>query len=255
MIEAGLRRYEEVDDEIKKELSKKNKVTVKAQDVEKMLGRRRYKPEVILEKDEVGIINGLAWTSVGGEIMQLEIVSMAGTGKVELTGSLGDVMKESAMTAITYVRANAERFNIDPDFYKTRDIHIHATEAAVPKDGPSAGVTMTVGLVSELTGRPVKRDIAMTGEVTVRGRVLPIGGLKEKSMAAYRGGVKTVFIPKDNIADLQEVDDTVKENVCFVPVSDVDEIINKALVPFRDSEKAVILNGIISKSAAGAISQ
>ena len=232
-----------------------NKVTVKAQDVEKMLGRRRYKPEVILEKDEVGIINGLAWTSVGGEIMQLEIVSMAGTGKVELTGSLGDVMKESAMTAITYVRANAERFNIDPDFYKTRDIHIHATEAAVPKDGPSAGVTMTVGLVSELTGRPVKRDIAMTGEVTVRGRVLPIGGLKEKSMAAYRGGVKTVFIPKDNIADLQEVDDTVKENVCFVPVSDVDEIINKALVTFRDSEKTVILNGIISKSASGAISQ
>lgn len=231
------------------------KVTLKAADVEKMLGKRRFKPEVILEKDEVGIINGLAWTSVGGEIMQLEIASMAGTGKVELTGSLGDVMKESAMAAVSYVRANAERLNIDPDFYKTRDIHIHATEAAVPKDGPSAGVTMTVGLVSELTGRPVKRDIAMTGEVTIRGRVLPIGGLKEKSMAAYRGGVKTVFIPKDNLADLQEVDETVKANVRFVPVSNVDEIIKEALVFDGEKDKTLMLGGIMPNPAVSAISQ
>ncbi len=231
------------------------KVTVKAADVEKMLGKRRFKPETVLEKDEVGIINGLAWTAVGGEIMQLEIASMAGTGKIELTGSLGDVMKESAMAAVSYVRANAERLNIDPEFYKKRDIHIHATEAAVPKDGPSAGVTMTVGLVSELTGRPVKRDIAMTGEVTIRGRVLPIGGLKEKSMAAYRGGVKTVFIPKDNVADLDDVDGTVKANVRFVPVSNVDEIIKEALVLDGEKDNTLMLGGIMPKPAVNAISQ
>lgn len=231
------------------------KVTLKEADVERMLGKRRFKPETILEKDEVGIINGLAWTSVGGEIMQLEIASMAGTGKIELTGSLGDVMKESAIAAVSYVRANAERLNIDPEFYKKRDIHIHATEAAVPKDGPSAGVTMTVGLVSELTGRPVKRDIAMTGEVTIRGRVLPIGGLKEKSMAAYRGGVKTVFIPKDNVADLDDVDSTVKANLRFVPVSNVDEIIKEALVFDGEKDKTLMLGGIMPKPAVSAISQ
>lgn len=231
------------------------KVTLKEADVEKMLGKRRFKPETILKKDEVGIINGLAWTAVGGEIMQLEIASMAGTGKIELTGSLGDVMKESAMAAVSYVRANAERLNIDPEFYKKRDIHIHATEAAVPKDGPSAGVTMTVGLVSELTGRPVKRDVAMTGEVTIRGRVLPIGGLKEKSMAAYRGGVKTVFIPKDNVADLDEVDKTVKANVRFVPVSSVDEIIKEALVLDGEKDNNLMLGGIMPKPAVSAVSQ
>ena len=231
------------------------KVALKEADVEKMLGKRRFKPETILPNDEVGIINGLAWTAVGGEIMQLEIASMAGTGKIELTGSLGDVMKESAMAAVSYVRANAERLNIDPEFYKKRDIHIHATEAAVPKDGPSAGVTMTVGLVSELTGRPVKRDIAMTGEVTIRGRVLPIGGLKEKSMAAYRGGVKTVFIPKDNVADLDEVDKAVKENVRFVPVSSVNEIIKEALVFDGEKDKTLMLGGIMPKPAVNAISQ
>ena len=231
------------------------KVILKEADVEKMLGKRRFKPETILEKDEVGIINGLAWTAVGGEIMQLEIASMAGTGKVELTGSLGEVMKESAMAAVSYVRANAERLNIDPEFYKKRDIHIHATEAAVPKDGPSAGVTMTVGLVSELTGRPVKRDIAMTGEVTIRGRVLPIGGLKEKSMAAYRGGVKAVFIPKDNLADLDEVDETVKTNVRFIPVSSVDEIIKEALVLDGEKDNTLMLGGIMPKPTVNAISQ
>ncbi len=208
----------------------KARVTLKDTDVEKMLGRHRYKPEVILPQNEVGIINGLAWTSVGGEIMQLEIASMSGTGKVELTGSLGDVMKESARAAVSFVRANAEKYGIDPDFYKNTDIHIHATEAAVPKDGPSAGVTITTGLISALTNKPVLRDIAMTGEVTIRGRVLPIGGLKEKSMAAYRGGVKTVFIPNDNIADLEDVDDKVKENVEFIPVSNVNEIIERAIV-------------------------
>ena len=208
----------------------KKRVTIKETDLEGMLGKHKYKPEVILPQNEVGIINGLAWTSVGGEIMQLEVSSMKGTGKVELTGSLGDVMKESAKAAISFVRANAEKYGIDPDFYKNNDIHIHATEAAVPKDGPSAGVTITTGLISALTNRPVKRDIAMTGEITIRGRVLPIGGLKEKSMAAYTGGVKTVFIPKANVPDLEDVDNKVKDNIEFIPVEFANEIIDKALV-------------------------
>lgn len=205
-------------------------VNIKPQDLEALLGHKKYRPDVILPKDEIGIINGLAWTRVGGEIMQMEIAVMEGTGKVELTGNLGDVMKESAAAAITYVRANAAKYGINPDFYKTKDIHIHATEAATPKDGPSAGVTITTALVSAMTKTPIRRDIAMTGEVTVLGRVLPIGGLKEKSMAAYRGGVKTVFIPHENIPDLDDVDETVKAHICFVPVRFVDEIIDAALV-------------------------
>ena len=211
----------------------KSRVVIKDTDLENMLGKHKYKPEEILNSDEVGIINGLAWTQVGGEIMQLEVASMKGTGKVELTGSLGDVMKESARAAISFVRANAEKYGVDPDFYKDCDIHIHATEAAVPKDGPSAGVTITTALISALTNRPVRRDIAMTGEVTIRGRVLPIGGLKEKSMAAYRGGVKTVFIPKANVPDLEEVDSVVKERLEFIPVEFADEIIDKALLPLN----------------------
>ena len=215
----------------------KKRVTIRLSDLETLLGKHKYKPEVILPQNEVGIINGLAWTSVGGEIMQLEIASMKGTGKTELTGSLGDVMKESAKAAVSFVRANAEKYGIDPDFYKEQDIHIHATEAAVPKDGPSAGVTITTGLISALTNRPVRRDVAMTGEVTIRGRVLPIGGLKEKTMAAYTGGVKTVFFPKANIPDLDEVDPKVKENIEFVPVEFVGEIIEKALVPMENNFK------------------
>ena len=229
----------------------KARVVIKDTDLEQMLGKHKYKPEEILSCDEVGIINGLAWTQVGGEIMQLEVASMKGTGKVELTGSLGDVMKESARAAISFVRANAEKYGIDPDFYKDCDIHIHATEAAVPKDGPSAGVTITTALISALTNRPVRRDIAMTGEVTIRGRVLPIGGLKEKSMAAYRGGVKTVFIPKANIPDLEEVDNVVKERIEFIPVEFAYEIIDKALIPLKSEtdnwkmdEKMVVTQSI-----------
>lgn len=247
--EAGVRRLERTIAALCRKSAKliaegsEKRVTVNAETVEKMLGHKRYKPEQILSRDEVGIINGLAWTSVGGEIMQLEVAVMEGTGKIELTGSLGDVMKESAMAAVSYVRSNAERFNIDTEFYKKLDIHIHATEAAVPKDGPSAGVAITTGLVSALTGRAVKRDVAMTGEVTIRGRVLPIGGLREKSMAAYTGGVKTVFIPADNLADLEDVDDIVKQNVSFIPVSFVDEIIEKALDAKKES---AALNGVYS---------
>ncbi len=214
----------------------KKRVTISEKSVTEMLGRHKFSPEVILPTDEVGIINGLAWTSVGGEIMQMEVSVMDGTGKVELTGSLGDVMKESAMTAVSYVRANAQKYGIDSMFYKNKDIHIHATEAAVPKDGPSAGVTMVTALVSALTNRKIRRDIAMTGEVTLRGRALKIGGLREKSMAAYRGGVKTVFIPKENVSDLEEVDDIVKQNVRFIPVSNVEEILEYALLKEENSD-------------------
>lgn len=234
--EAGVRKLERSIASLCGKAAKKiaageaEKVTVKDSDLVSMLGNRKYRPEMILEHDEVGIINGLAWTAVGGEIMQLEVAALSGTGKIELTGSLGDVMKESAAAAVTFVRANAAKYGIDEEFYKKTDIHIHATEAAVPKDGPSAGVTITTALISALTGREVRRDIAMTGEVTIRGRVLPIGGLKEKAMAAYRGGVKTVFIPKDNVPDIDEVDDTVKQNLRFIPVAYVEEIIDCALL-------------------------
>lgn len=231
------------------------RVTVKESDLERLIGKKRYRTEQILEKDEVGIINGLAWTAVGGEIMQIEVAALKGTGKIELTGSLGDVMKESAVAAVSFVRANAARYGIDEDFYKNYDIHIHATEAAVPKDGPSAGVTITTGLVSALTGREVRRDIAMTGEVTIRGRVLPIGGLKEKAMAAYTGGVKTVFIPKENIPDIDEVDEVVRKSIKFVPVSFVSEIIDVALIAHTAKDENSFTAHAPKESKAARISQ
>lgn len=203
-------------------------VTVNEKCVEEMLGKKKYRPESILESDETGIVNGLAWTAVGGEIMQLEVLALNGSGKTVLTGSLGEVMKESAQAAVTFVRANAKKYGVDEDFFKTKDIHIHATEAAVPKDGPSAGITIATGLVSALTGKRIKRDIAMTGEITIKGRVLPIGGLKEKAMAAYRGGVKVVFIPKENIPDLEEVDEAVRKGLTFIPVAFASEVLERA---------------------------
>ncbi len=214
------------------------KIVVNPKMIEGMLGKRRYTPEEILKQDEIGVVNGLAWTAVGGEIMQLEVAVCAGTGKLVLTGSLGEVMQESAKAAVTFVRCHAEEFGISSDFYSKKDIHIHATEAAVPKDGPSAGVTITTALVSALTGLPVRRDIAMTGEVTIRGRVLKIGGLKEKSMAAYRGGVKTVFIPEENKPDLDEIDAACRENIEFIPVSTVNDIIKSAIIGIK-TEKTV----------------
>ena len=205
------------------------KVCVTPVKVREFLGTPKFKKAVGNHRDEVGLVNGLAWTSVGGVIMRLEVVSVKGSGKLEITGSLGDVMQESAKAAVTYVRSRADKFSINSNFYKENDIHIHADEGAVPKDGPSAGVTMATALVSCLTGVPVRRDVAMTGEITLRGRVLPIGGLREKSMAAYKEGIKTVFIPAENVADLDEVDDIVKQNVEFVPVENIDQIIKMAL--------------------------
>ncbi len=210
-------------------------LTVSVKNLNDVLGAAKYKNTFNNKADEVGLVNGLAWTAVGGTMMRLEAVAVEGTGKLELTGSLGDVMQESARAAVTYVRSRAKELGVAPDFYKTRDLHIHADEAAIPKDGPSAGVTMTTAVVSALTGVPVRHDVAMTGEVTIRGRVMAIGGLKEKSMAAYKAGIKRVFIPADNTPDIEEVDDAVKAAVEFIPVSNVDDIIASALAenPFK----------------------
>lgn len=205
-------------------------VSVNAGSLKEYLGNPRYKDDGLLPSDEVGVVNGLAWTQVGGTLLQLEASVLDGSGTVELTGSLGDVMKESAACALSYVRSIADIAGIEPDFYKNSDFHINATETAVPKDGPSAGITMVTALVSALTGVPVRRDVAMTGEITLRGRILPIGGLREKSMAAYSAGVKTVFFPKANVLDLDDVDPIVKQAVEFIPVSTADEVLSAALV-------------------------
>jgi len=212
------------------EAKKPVKVTINAANIGEYLGPKKFHPEQIEEENEVGLVNGLAWTSVGGEMLQVEVAVLDGNGKLELTGSLGDVMKESAHAAITYIRSCADQYGIPKDFYKTKDIHIHVPEGAVPKDGPSAGVTMTTAVLSALSGIPVRRDVAMTGEITLRGRVLPIGGLREKTMAAYRAGIKTVVIPKDNEPDLEEVDPVVKAAIRFVIADRIDTVLDTALV-------------------------
>ena len=198
--------------------------------LEELLGPRRVKPEFLNRTGAVGIANGLAWTSVGGETLPIEVQAIEdGAGKITVTGSLGDVMKESAQLAVTYARVHAAEYGIDPEKLKKCDLHIHAPEGAVPKDGPSAGVTLTTALISCLSGRPVRGDVAMTGEITLHGNVLAIGGLREKSMAAYREGMKIVLMPKDNESDLYEVDDEVKENLEFVPVSNLEQVLRTAL--------------------------
>lgn len=204
-------------------------VTVKAGDLEKFLGVRKYQPERVAGKDEVGVVRGLAWTSVGGETMDVEAAVMEGGGRLELTGNLGNVMKESAQAALSYIRSRAALLGINPHFHKECDIHLHFPEGAVPKDGPSAGLAITIALISALTGAPVRRDLAMTGEISLRGRVMRIGGLREKTMAALRAGVKTVIIPKENLPDLEEIDQTVRNALCFVPAEHVDDILNVAL--------------------------
>jgi len=205
-------------------------VSVTPKNLEEYLGTPKYKPENDRHEDMVGVVNGLAWTAVGGETMPVEVAILDGTGKVELTGNLGDVMKESARLAVTYVRSRANDWHIPADFYKTKDIHIHVPEGAVPKDGPSAGVTMTTAIVSALTGIPVKGDVAMTGEISLRGRVLAIGGLREKTMAAYTHRLSTVIIPEDNLPDLSEVEPVVKESTRFIPARCLDTVIGHALV-------------------------
>lgn len=207
----------------------KEKISITKKNLNKFLGEKIFLFDLVNKENQVGVVNGLAWTAVGGTTLTIEATVMKGKGNLTLTGSLGNVMKESATAAVSYIAANAEKFNIKEDFRQKNDIHIHVPEGAVPKDGPSAGVTITTALVSALTKRPVRRDVAMTGEITLRGRVLPIGGLKEKLLAAQRMGVKTVIIPKENIRDLNEIEDNVKNLLEIIPVSDAEKVIEIAL--------------------------
>ena len=222
------------------------RITITGSNLETYLGIRKYLPDRLPGSDQVGLVTGLAWTSVGGETLEVEVNVMDGSGKLELTGNLGDVMKESAHAALSYIRANALKLGIPADFYKTKDIHVHFPEGAVPKDGPSAGVTVCTALVSALTGATVRRDVAMTGEISLRGRVMAIGGLKEKTMAALRHGISTVIIPKDNERDLEEIDQTVRKALNFVVASHIDSVLKTALN--RKSEmNATILSDIPSE--------
>ncbi len=209
------------------------KITVNNKNIVDFLGQKKYLDDDYLKVDEVGVVNGLAWTSVGGVIMPLEVSVFDGKGTIETTGSLGDVMKESAKLAVSYVRSISDKYNISSEFYKSKDIHIHAPEGATPKDGPSAGVTMTTALISALADIPVRHDVAMTGEITLHGKVLPIGGLKEKTMAAYKAGVKTVVIPKGNKGDLEEIDDVVKNNLDFVLAESLSDVLETVFKPHK----------------------
>lgn len=234
--EAGVRNLERTIGTLCRKAAKKivagedKKIVVSASNVSEYLGVKKYKPETIQKEDAVGLVNGLAWTSVGGDMLEVEVAILDGSGKIELTGNLGDVMKESARTAISYVRCCTEKYGIEHDFYKTKDIHIHVPEGAVPKDGPSAGVTLCTAIVSALSGFAVRREVAMTGEITLRGRVLAIGGLREKTMAAYRAGVKTVIIPTDNLPDLEEIDPVVRNAITFIPASRIETVLEAALI-------------------------
>ncbi|MBE6975833.1 MAG: endopeptidase La [Ruminococcaceae bacterium] len=210
-------------------ISGEKRISVTGSNVTEFLGVRKYLPDRLPSADQVGLVTGLAWTSVGGEVLEVEVNVMDGTGKLELTGNLGDVMKESAYAALSYIRANAKALGVAEDFYKTKDIHVHFPEGAVPKDGPSAGVTVCTAMVSALTGVSVRREVAMTGEISIRGRVLPIGGLKEKTMAALRHGIRTVIIPKDNERDLELIDQTVRKSLNFITAQTVDTVLEAAL--------------------------
>ncbi len=224
--------------------------TVRSDKLEELLGPRKYMRDNVSKEDLVGLVNGLAWTSVGGELLPIEVAVMEGTGKIQLTGSLGDVMKESANAAITCIRTRAADLGISPKFYEKYDIHVHAPEGAVPKDGPSAGTAMATAITSALCGIPVRHEVAMTGEITLQGRVLPIGGLREKSMAAYKNGVKTVLIPADNLPDLAEIDQVVKDNVQFVPIKKIDAALEKALqyMPIPLPQEATVIQAEVVKA-------
>ncbi len=234
--ESGVRRLERCFAEICRkaamhllEQETPKRITVTGGNLEAFLGVRKFLPDRLPGDDQVGLVTGLAWTSVGGETLEVEVNVMDGSGKLELTGNLGDVMKESAHAALSYIRANAQKLGVPTDFYKTKDIHVHFPEGAVPKDGPSAGITVCTAMVSALTGKTVRRDVAMTGEISLRGRVMAIGGLKEKTMAALRHGIRTVIIPKDNERDLMEIDQTVRKSLNFITAQTVDTVLEAAL--------------------------
>lgn len=231
--------------------SGKKSFKVTDKNISDYLGVEKYSKDEIPAENQIGVVNGLAWTQVGGTMLPIEISALDGSGKIELTGNLGDVMKESAKTAVSYVRSKSDQYGIKSDFYKTKDIHIHAPEAAIPKDGPSAGLAITTALVSELTGIPIKKNVAMTGEISLKGKALPIGGLKEKSMAAYKAGCDTVIIPKDNFKDLAEIGTEVKTAVRFIPVTSFDEVMTQALeyMPKKDRKQNVIIKSDESVSS------
>lgn len=240
--EAGVRTLERTCGKLCRKTAKaivektSKKLTFTEDNLKEYLGIKKFLPEEVSDRNEIGVVNGLAWTSVGGVIMPLEVIVLNGKGVVETTGSLGDVMKESAKIAVSYTRSVAKQYGIDENFYKEKDIHIHAPEGAVPKDGPSAGVTMTTAIISALSGIPVRCDVAMTGEITLHGKVLPIGGLREKTMAAYKAGMKTVIIPVANKPDLEEVDETVKQNVKFVFAETLTDVLDTALVTEKNDK-------------------
>ncbi len=235
--EAGVRNLERSLASLCRKAGKKllaegtTRITVQAKDIAAYLGPRKVLPETTEAEDEVGCVNGLAYTELGGSLLKVEVAVLEGTGKIETTGSLGDVMKESAQIAVSFVRSIAAEYGIPTDFYKTKDLHIHFPEGAIPKDGPSAGVTMVTALVSALTGRAVRHEVAMTGEISLRGNVLAIGGLKEKTMAAYSAGVKTVLIPEDNLRDLEKIDPLARQNLTFIPCRKASEVLSHALLP------------------------
>ncbi|MFN3351083.1 S16 family serine protease, partial [Pseudorhodoplanes sp.] len=247
--EAGVRNLErEISTLIRKAvkeltLSRKKSVHVTEKSLEDYLGVPKYRYGEVESEDQIGVVTGLAWTDVGGELLTIEGTSMPGKGKMTVTGNLRDVMKESISAAASYVRSRAIAFGIEPPMFEKRDIHVHVPEGATPKDGPSAGVAMVTAIVSVMTGIPVRRDVAMTGEITLRGRVLPIGGLKEKLLAALRGGIKTVLIPEENAKDLADIAQNVKSGLEIVPVSRMDEVLARALVrapePIQWEEPAV----------------
>lgn len=249
--EAGVRTLERNISSICRKAAKEivektaSRVTVTPEVVEKFLGIRKYTSDIKSEVPQVGEVNGLAWTAVGGTLMPLEVLSVDGKGALELTGSLGDVMKESAKIAVTYARSVAEKYGIDKEFYTKKDIHIHAPEGAVPKDGPSAGVTLATGIISELSKIKVRSDVAMTGEITLRGRVLAIGGLREKTMAAYKEGIKTVIIPAANKPDLEEIDDKVRASLNFVFAETIEDVLDVALV--KPDESSINVNPAVFK--------
>lgn len=246
--ESGVRSLERLIGEICRKVDMRlleqqetKRITVNGSNLEEFLGPRKYLPDRIPGTDQVGLVTGLAWTSVGGETLEVEVNVMEGSGKLELTGNLGDVMKESVHAALSYIRSNAQKLEIPADFYKTRDIHVHFPEGAVPKDGPSAGVTVCTAIVSALTGATVRRDVAMTGEISIRGRVLRIGGLKEKSMAALRHGVRTVIIPTDNEQDLEQIDQSVRRQLNFISAQTVDTVLEAALNRPRISQSSALV--------------
>ena len=244
--EAGVRNLEREIASICRKVAKRiaqdpaAQVEVVPDSVSEYLGPRRFRFEVIETEDEVGVATGLAWTPAGGDVLFVEATAVTGKGGLLLTGHLGDVMQESAKAALTYARSRAKTLGIREDFYQKHDLHIHVPSGAIPKDGPSAGVTMATALVSALSKHPVRKDVAMTGEITLRGKVLPVGGIKEKVLAAHRAGVRTVILPEENEKDLRDIPDQVKEDLRFILVGHIDEVLNQALIPRKKEERIEI---------------